>query len=231
MKDWDELSREERANLTKEQVEAYIRVFAMEDGVVLGVEFEDLIENTEEPQLDTELKFQVSCAEQTFTGFLFNSEVQAKAFIALVPLTRRREYIGDGYGCVVEHTQVPTEMKVEPVSVSTEKSVAMHREALEKSAAIVEQNKKNRERRDEFHRHFSRVSSPIWREWSDDKDYLTKLENIRACYEEYKSLAKDEASAITCINKAFPDMEILNDALGKGWNVLPGIAEEAVSAE
>lgn len=216
--DFYELSTEEKANLTQEQVVAYCRVAAMEAGVVLSDIDPDFL-----PEDRPELEFQkmwVVNGDDLPTGIVFRDKESADDFTTLDMVGITTKYLGNGYSTTLKILRPLTGLTVSLVEeFLTEEEYERAKVALDLYGNNVKHNAELRTALEKRSNDYDRASEYIWSDYREAKAALVKLQEIRTCWLEYQDLAKDFSSAVKFMMKAYTDSELIAEALGSSWNI------------
>jgi len=217
--EWYELTTEEIAALTEEQVRDYCRVAAMEAGVVLSpTEPEFLPED--KPVLAYQTLYVVE-AETMPDGIAFETREAAEEFTRLAVVGCNTKYLGQGWAASIKIIKPMTGLEIKQQDdFVTETEYERARTALDEYGENVKHNKDLRTEVDKRATAYERATREVWSDWHQARQRMHELEEVRRCLQEYRELAKDEESAIACMKKAYDSPELLADALGKDWDVI-----------
>ena len=217
IRDFYELSVDEKAKLTTDEVSAYCRVAAMEAGVVLSEIEPDFL-----PEERPELEFQemwVINGDDMPSGIVFRNKESAEDFLSLDIVGVNSKYLGSGYSTTLKVLRPLTGLTMSLAEeFLTETEYERAKVALDQFGNNVSHNKKLREALDKRSRDYDRAAEYIWSDFREAKESLAKLQEIRTCWAEYQDLAKDLSSAVKFMLKAYTDAELLAEALGANWN-------------
>ena len=221
--DYYSLTAEQKANLSQDDVKAYARICAMEAGCIsVPIEEPEFLPE-EDVRLDTNVFFRINGDDlDNSMGIVFPTRIAAEQFIELNPIAVKSTYLGGGWRRSQEYTRSLTGLSVETVHLPTEQEFNRARVGLEESASNAIHNQELREKLDKRQRDYDRVTSDLWTDYRESKGRLGLLVEIRACFEEYKTLAKDLRSAITFMKKTTYEAKDLEEALGDYWDVVIG---------
>lgn len=215
--DFDDLTVEQKAALNEEEIQHYIRIYAMEEGVPLGTTNIEEFKEEEPVNLDKEQVFQIRHDNMSAFGIVFATRGDAEAFLQLNYRVVGSKYLGS-YHKTQEYTMPPSGLTVQMADMPTEEVVTSHQRELEAHAQISKANEEIRRERDKRDRIIERLSEHIWGNVRESRAVIAKFEDIRTCWAEYQELAKDRASAVKFMLKAYDDTELVNEALGATWN-------------
>jgi len=224
--DWDDLDAEQKAALDEEDVRAYCMVAAVEAGVVLTKSEPDFAEE-DKPELNYQTAFAVE-AEHMPEGIVFGSREDAEKFCQLDVVGVDRKYLGSGWADSIKVRRVLAGRRVKVVDdIVTEGEYERLRSELNEYGEAVKHNKELRNKIEKRQSAYDRATEYIWSDWREARDRARDLQEVRRCWGEYLDLAKDQASAIACMYKAYDDKALLKEALGEGWDCLPAEPEHA----
>lgn len=226
MIEWHSLNTEDIAVLTEDQVKHYCRVAAMEAGVIT-TEVEPEFMSEDKPELNY-VELWIVDSEYMPKGLAFGSREDAEAFIRLKPIGIDSKYLGSGWVESVNVIRVLSGMEAKrSENVITEGEYERHVATLNQFGDAVKYNKELRNDLENRQREYANATEWLWKEWHEAKAKRLELEEVRTCFEEYKSLAKTEAGAITCLKKAYKDKSVLlHAALGDGWDAAMNVGEQ-----
>lgn len=225
--DWYELSPEERATLTEDQVRDYCRVAAMEAGVVLSQNDSTTFLPEERPELEFEEMWVIE-ADDMPTGIAFRTKEDAQAFMRLSVIGVNTKYLGSGYSSTLKVIRPLTGMVAKRVEdFLQEAEYERARVALDEYGNNMKHNSELRAALEKRSRDYDRACEYIWSDYREAKGRVEKLAEVRRCWAEYQELARDKAAAVTFLWKAYDDADMVEEALGAGWADIP--AEQATS--
>lgn len=192
MRKYEELSQEEKEHLDENELDAYIRYELMELG------------STPEP-IGPKPKLPIGLKIQTFYqigGFLFKTPKDAEKLIALRPSTETYDY-NIGYNVKFAKEREPEDMRITVAEFATAESVMEHAEELAayNSEYDVWESKKNRNDRYENNR--LQVIKKITNDFKKIQELKQDRTLITKTFEEYKTLAINEAAALKFLVKTF----------------------------
>lgn len=229
MKDFDELTNIEKAALSSTEAARYVRIHAMESGVPLdSQEIEDEEIEPEQEVLLLETKYYgVQFENLSSLGVVFATRADAEDFLRSSYRVVGSKYLG-GYHRTQEYTQLPVAAKILEKVLPTEDEVLRAMADLEQQAAVGKRNEKLVREKEERARQLNNMATYVWDQIHAARDVVRRLESVRACWAEYKDLAKDLTSAIACMNRAYPDQKsLLCEALGDNWDSVPPVDADA----
>jgi len=227
MKPFDDLSDAELASLNEDEVKQYVRQASMEEGIPLAFELEEIGEEPTVNAKETEY-YSVEHDGSNKTGVVFLTREDAEAFTRLKYAVIHSKYLG-GYSKTMSFTDRPVGAKVVRVGMLSKDELDRNLLALEEQAQRQKSNSEARRERESREAKIQKVQNKIWSRLSAARSAVRKAQEIKTCLAEYRKLAKDEASAIACLKKAYPDKEdLLNTVLGHGWDILVGISADEV---
>lgn len=217
MIDFDNLSVEEKANLTIEEVNDYCRIAAMEAGVVLAQISPEFL-----PEEHPEIQFKemwVVEGDDMPTGIAFRDKESAEDFTELNMIGINTKYLGSGYAATLKIIRSMTGLTIKlSEEFLTEAEYERAKVALDEYGNNVKHNSELRNALEKRSRDYDRAVEYIWSDYREAKASLQKLTEIRSCWFEYQDLAKDFSSAVKFMLKAYSDTELLTEALGPAWN-------------
>tara|TARA_R110002167_G_C12707228_1_gene655127 strand:- start:26332 stop:27024 length:693 start_codon:yes stop_codon:yes gene_type:complete len=226
--DFDDLTVDQKAALTQEQVDQYIRVYAMEQGVPLTTnELEDFTEETP-IVLPTETFYAVTHEEPSghSMGIVFRNHADAAAFLKLDFLFVQSKYLA-GYHRTQEYVTPGSQANIVDKNLPSDIEVTRQMGELERQAQIQKGNQELSNQRKNRDREIERLSEYIWGFVREARARVYKLDDIRSCWAEYQDLAKDFPSAVKFMLKAYDDTTLVAEALGATWNCVPEEASPA----
>jgi len=201
MRYWD-LTAEERAALTQEQIEAMCRVELMEAGV-LSPDPPDLVDEAA-VAVETTTYF---APKQSGTygdnfGIAFETAEQAAQFCALKPLKIHREWrVGSEHQYAKPLTN---DLEVSPVELMTEADYNRKSADLQRAHEAKEANSKARREYEKAMEAVSKATEGVWSDWHDCRAVVRELNKIRADFKEYAEMCGgDETKARFFLGKAY----------------------------
>jgi hypothetical protein len=214
---------QERATLTREQVEAFLAVELMEKGVTT-VEPPALHE-IEEIAVETteyfEVQYKGDYSSHDTTSFVFATTEQAKMFIDAAPLKKDSDWRANDQN----FARPCLEMAIMPVELPTHQAVLNNKSALEKLKELKEANKTASEA---YHKQCEAVSEAVagvWEDWRECIDKAVQHQQVQSTLAEYRELCKgDNGMAMGFLLKAY-DKEVIRAA-----SVWLGLNDEATDA-
>jgi len=190
MRYWD-LTTEERAALTEEDLRSMCRVEMMERGVV----------NPKPPTLVDE----AAIATETTTyyapkqggaygdmfGIAFETPEQAAAFVALKPMKLHSEWrVGSDHKYAKPLTN---DLEIAPVELMTEADYNRQSADLQRVHEAKEANGKARREYEMAMDAVNKATEGIWSDWHNCCAVVRELEKIRADFKEYTQMCKGDA--------------------------------------
>jgi hypothetical protein len=216
--EWHDLGSEERAALTEDQVRDYCRIAAMGEGVVLSPIQPSYLPEVK-PEV-SEVEAWVIEADNMPQGIAFTTQEDARAFLRLGVLAVDSKYLGGDWRTSVNVIRPMVGMTVaKKDDFVTETEYNRTRASLDEYGNNAKHNRELREANDKRDREYRSACEYVWSDYREAKKRIEKLAEVRRCWAEYQELAKDKASAVTFMLKAYKDSDILNEALGATWNV------------
>lgn len=210
--DYWEMSEQERAALTAEQVEAFTGLELMRRGCVRAVPLVLEPEPTKPEPTTT-----VVCVKGGKYGnrldVAFHSFDDALAFLALKPMAVDRDYIGNE--CVNSFRPVATDSEVNAEKMFSDSEVAAHKSALTKANESKEANRRAREEHDKAVRAEQESLVALWSDWRSCREKEARADRVLGTFTEYVQLCKDDREmARTFLAKAYTREQILE---AKAW--------------
>ncbi|MFH1602774.1 MAG: hypothetical protein ABIH03_02585, partial [Pseudomonadota bacterium] len=204
---WD-LSNQNRADLTREQVDAMLAVELMEKGVAKPVKPElcDVAEITLDKVKYFGVKYAGKYSGLDDTKLVFRTIEQAQALINAKPLRSDYDYnIGDRY-----RYAIPLDgMVIETVELSTEANVEGLRPKLTKQSADKKANSKALETYKAACLAMQDATQGVWEDWHACLEEKARAEKIFDTLDEYAEICDgDREKAATFLHKAFSANEI-----------------------
>lgn len=205
---WD-LTTKEKAALTREELEPYIRVELMEQGVVVPPP--PKLEPIEEVQIGKHVVYKIVLNGYTYLDVAFERAEDAQALLMLHPLHLRSEYAGG------EHVSVATPLDrpaVTGIDVSNADDLECHQEALKRNAVAKKHNDEATREYDKARKAAAEASSGMLSDWLQAQSTEAHHRRIRATLDEYVTMAGDRAVAMKFLVKAF-NADDIEEATGE----------------
>lgn len=204
---WDH-TEEERAQLTKEEVESLLPLELMEQGIVRPPPLE--LEPEEHPPLDRKSFFCVTYeggrwGRESF-DLLFVTFEDAKALLDLKPAAISLN-VGESSAVQIR------DPKIETIELPSHEDVMAMKGAYEDYEAAKSRNRKARERHAEQTEEVERVCKPVWDDWRRCRERKAYLDRVRATFDDYYELSGSSDVARRFLGKAYAADDI-DDALG-----------------
>lgn len=216
---WD-LSEQERARLTKAQVEALLTVELMEKGVV-KVE-PPAFEPVDEVNVAKTVYFEIQrkCEySMTGTSILFTDAEKAQKFIELAPLWEDSRY---EYGHDRKFAMPGRELSIKSVELPSEDVVANMATVLKRNKAAEDANAT---RRAEYAKAITAVEDAtkgVWDDWQTCRAKARDAAKVKDTLAEYLGLCDgNTTTALAFLAKAFDEERIAEAKawFGSEWNV------------
>jgi len=186
------LSERQQAELTGEQVKAFLDVELMEKGVVKIVppqyDAEEEVSLATTPFYEIQRKGEYSVSG---TGLLFATADAAAAFIALSPLWGETRY---EYGSDKRFAQPSRELGMVAVALPSESEVANHAVALKRNKAIEESNRKILAEYEKAIKTVNDATANVWDDWNDCRNKAVRCLKVKTTREEYLGLCDEDAA-------------------------------------
>ena len=196
------LSEQERATLTREQVEAFLAVELMEKGVtkVEPPSLHAIEEITIEATEYFEVQYKGEYSSPDPTSFVFVTTEQAKAFIDAAPLKKDNDWRANDQN----FARPCLEMAIVPIQLPTQQAVLNNKAELSK---IKELKTANEAASAAYHKACEAVNEAVNGVWEDWREYCSKAaqhEQVQATLAEYRELCKgDNDMAMEFLSKAY----------------------------
>jgi len=182
---WD-LTEQERAAMTREQVSAFLDVELMQKGVakVHAPTLHDI------PELElptTEyfgVEFKGDYSMPRDSGFVFTTLEQAQAFINAQPLKKDVDYPADGRN----FAKPCCEGKITPTQLPSEQAVLNTKAQLEEVRTLKEANQKANDTYSEARKAINEATSGVWENWDRCREKMAEAEAVRDTWQEYVKL-------------------------------------------
>lgn len=201
---WD-LSPIDRAALTRDQVDDYIKLELMEKGVIAPKPY------TPEPIEDIKLVsvpiYRVSHNGGRYGADHFNcgftSQEAAQAFINLNPLAIETDYAVPTSDHLI--SRKPLTLTISFGSIIPADALIPLRSALERNEAVKNRNTKAQSEYDKAVKAAETASRDLWTDYYEQKQLAASHAQTLATYDEYVTLAKgDTVAAFAYLCKALP---------------------------
>ncbi len=208
---WDK-TEQEKATMTREQVQAYLDVELMEKGVV-KVE-RPILQDLEPVEVPVTRMYEVQkkgSYSSEGTGWCFETMEEAQAFINARPFHYERDWQTDCH-----YAKPAQEMMIGPIDVPNEADWAMQKARLEKNKAAKQANETVLKDYNKSIEEIQKATSGVWDDWRTCREKATRAQKVIDTRAEYVKLCNgDEAVAKTFLAKAFKEEEI---AAADAWN-------------
>lgn len=228
---WD-LTEQERAALTSEQVEAFIDVILMEEGVVRPKP-PTLLDETIEA-VPTGVYYEVLHAgdyRDESTNFVFTTKEQANAFIELQPYRKENNY---SFGSDNFYAKSVSGWKVVAVDLMSEQAFNDAKEMLARTNKNRDVNHKAKTEYDKANKVVDNTLADLWKDYRACQAKQFKHQLVLDTLNEYKKLCGDDSEmAHTFLAKAYGSDEIqeMLEWFGFGNAALPEPQTEAATVE
>jgi hypothetical protein len=194
---WD-LEEEERAKLSREEVERFLDAELMTKGV-LKVAPLVLDKEPEIGDLVTTPYYWVD----GFPNVLLMTHEDAKTFAALKPHSLGSEYLCGDYRQAVKHAKPLESSDINEVRVTSHDEFVVRRAELEKRASIRAANDKRREQYDRDTKAQSKVLDGVWEDWQRCRNVDEAHRRVVTTFRDYVKTAGDELTAARFLAKVF----------------------------
>ncbi len=205
---WD-LSNEERAALSREDVEALCRVEAMEKGVTKPPIVEEVSE--EPPEMRTRTLFRPNYHNEygstSACDVAFETKEQLDAFVALRPVHVERAWEIE---CNIAH---PISAEAEVVTIANDAASALEaRKAWSKAKRVAAEQKQKYEKEK---RAYDEAVESVWSDWREQGRHAFEVERAREKWTEYVGMCDgNERIALGFFLKIHSDGEFVAEVLG-----------------
>lgn len=218
---WD-LSEKERSALSRDDVQAMLRVELMERGV-LQVEKPEL-EPVEEVKVETKTYYVIKKGSYSsdFDDFVFPTVADAEAFLKLPILHHVR-----GYSSAVAYAQPFTDpLSIQEIKLATTDEYLRVKQSAEKAKAAKDINEKLLREYNAAVKKLNEACDGVWADWADCRETAAKMKKVLDVRAEYVETCNgDYGLADKFLAKAF-DAETIRGA--EKWF---GVAINAVAEE
>lgn len=179
---WD-FEPEQRASMTRDQVEAFTAVQLMEKGIIKPDPLPSLDECPKPPELQTETWYK--CAD-----VLFRTHAQATAFLGLDPHKSTYDWQYSRSDC--SYAEPHTSVAITPVILFNRDSVIANKDILAKIRAFKDERSK---REDDYNKAFKAAQeavADIWADWFQCQENARELAKVRSTFDEYCRMSNDD---------------------------------------
>ena len=203
---WD-LSPQQRAALTSEQVEALLDVELMEKGVA-KVDPPLLVEEPEVTLTTSEyfeVQFEGEYARNYSTNFVFATAEQANQFIDAGPIERKTDYDTNRQ----VYAKPCRGLVIAPVHLPSEQEVLSMAAKFLKLTEAKEANKKARDAYAEVGKAVTQAVSSVWEDWYAQCSEARAAHEVQKTREEYCKLCEGKSElAETFLVKAYDQVRV-----------------------
>jgi hypothetical protein len=223
-KDYWELSEEERATLTQEQVERYADYELMAKGVLRASTLElEAVPEVPDPSITF---FRINRDSWHKLDIAFRSSEAAMAFLALGPVMVETNYHG-GRTAIESAKAFGNDATVSAQKLRSEEESSAVLTTVKRAAEISASNDKRREEHDKAVRAQEEALVGIWNDWRRCRERDANMRRIVKIYEEYVATAGDATVAAKFLLKAFPRDQIEEASQWTGQAIgLPEVATD-----
>jgi len=220
---WD-MTEQQRAAMTRDEVAAFLDVELMEKGI------------KKLPPLELQEERVVSYEKQEFyeiyagdysgsaTGIIFGSIEDANAFTKLKSF--KKDYNWNLGGSELSWCEPLQHVSVTPVSFPTKAVVMQIASLLKENKAIKDSNEKQTKARAEQISAIDKATKGIWDDWQDCKQKKSRCEQLIATFQEYVGLCDgDRHKALVFLKKVHDDASIQEATL---WSNLEDLVDPVV---
>jgi len=198
---WD-LSEQERAALTADDVQRYVDAELMLKGVLKVKPLE--IEPEPNMPVPVTKAFVVRFASKygsMDSGVAFATLDAAQAFVALRPMNLASEYLES---TSVPYTKPAIDSEIAEVPIFTEEAKNAVRADLKRGAAIKASNGKRREEYTKAVAAQESALSGLWEDWTTCREEEAKLRAVADTLKDYQRTAGDDGIALSFLAKVYP---------------------------
>lgn len=223
-KDYWDLSEEDRAALTQEQVDRYADYELMAKGVLRVSTLE--LEPVPEVPEPTHTFYRISRDAWHKLDIAFRSAEDAAKFLALDPVLVESNYYG-GRTSVESAKALGKDATISAHKLRSEEESSAVLTTVKRAAEITASNDKRREEHEKAVRAQESALVDMWTDWRKCRDRGAYLKRIVKTYDEYCETAGNAVTAAKFLLKAFVREEI--EAASKWCSVeiaLPPIATD-----
>jgi hypothetical protein len=223
-KDYWELSEEERAALTQEQVDRFAEYELMAKGVLRTSTLElEAVPEVPEPSLTF---YRIKRDSWHQLDFAFRSSEAAMAFLALDPVLVETNYYG-GRTAIESAKAFGTDATVSAQKLRSEEESSAVLTTVKRAAEISASNNKRREEHDKAVRAQEEALVDMWTDWRRCRDRDAAMRRIVKTYDEYVATAGDASVAAKFLLKAFARDQIEEASQWTGQAIeLPAVATD-----
>lgn len=222
---WD-LSEKERSALSRDDVQAMLRVELMEQGVLQVAAPE--LQPVENVKFETTTYYIIKKGSYSndFDDFVFRSVQDAEAFLKLPILQHHR-----GYSSAVAYAQPFSEpLAIQEIKLATTDEYLRVKQAAEKDKAAKDVNDKLMRAYNEAVQKLNKACDGVWTDWADCRDTAQTLSKVVSTYNEYIGTCEGNAAlAAKFLAKAF-DSETIHRASEWFGIAFSAVSEEAMEA-
>lgn len=198
MKKWDDLTTKEIAELSREEVQKYIEIELMVQG----------IENPKPPYYEDEPDSTLEKKDKYFQvgSLLFKTAEEANAVLNLNPY--KEDYI---YAVSYNHKfAVPLDNKdIQQVFFYRQEDIQSQKENIKLSEKVKSSNNQKKYAYDNALNAVAKIENPMLLSWEQAKDRKLFLSKIRDTFEDYKKLCNGDAGlALSFLHKVYSADEI-----------------------
>ena len=212
---WD-LTHEQRATLTDEDITRYIDLERMSNGVVRPPT--PILKTVTTPEIPKKLFFEVYFSSYSSVGIAFSNPEDAAAFIALNPIK-----VETDYRCrdISWAKSIRAEMNVKEIQLATEQNFINHKDALQAAASATEENEKATKTFHELNEKVTDIIDKIHEQCRESRQIAGNRDALRAKWTEYVELCKnDESIAFTFLRKSYTETEIAEALSEEKYGIL-----------
>jgi hypothetical protein len=198
---WD-LTEQQRAALTGEQVRAFLDVELMERGVAKVAQ--PMLQETQDIVLPKSPYYEIhrkgDYSDQA-TGLLFTTAEAAADFIKLSPLWRESNW---QYGNGNEFAQPGRELGMKSIELPSEADTSNQAVILKQNKAAEEANNEAKTAYSEAIQKVEKATSGVWDDWNECRECAAKYRKVIDTRTEYLKLCEQNATmAESFLQKAF----------------------------
>lgn len=217
MKTYWDLSDQERAVLTSEDVQRYLDAELMLKGVLkVKPLMLDQVPSVPEPSTRAFVVRFGGRYGRTDAGVAFATLEAAKAFIALKPMSLGNDYLES---TSVGYTVEVSDPEIAELPIFTEEAKNIVKAELKKAAAIKASNDRRREEHEKAVREQEKALEGLWEDWARCREEDAKLRAVADTFQDYKRTAGDDSVAAAFLAKVYPATLITEAAERFGFPV------------
>ncbi len=208
---WD-LSEQERAALTEEDMQRFIDAELMTKGV-LKVKPLELEPVPTMPPPDAKVfavRVKQSHGYGKDLGVAFTTLDAANKFVELRPMRIDHDWLGSGSGSI-EFVAPPTDYEVAEVPIFSESMKDAMRAELKRAAVIRDANERRRTEHATAMRTQEEALRDMWSDWTACREAEAKLRAVAETFADYARTAGDEAVAARFLAKVYPQ-DLIHEA-------------------